>query len=102
MAELLNISINLSKLDKARLTEDKNGNKWLNMSGWLNDAQDDFGNYGFLTHTPTKEERDNKERLTILGNMKKPIAQPTQRINKNETATDSRNPSISDEDDLPF
>ena len=75
MADLITISINLSKLDKNRIIKDKNGNQWLNLSGWLNDEADDYGNYGFVTHTPTKEEREAKERLTILGNYKKPIQQ---------------------------
>ena len=97
MADLLSISINLSKLDKNRFTTDKNGNKWLNLSGWLNDQQDEYGNYGFVTHTPTKAERDAKERLQILGNFKKPIKQMTQPIQKKEIPINNN-----DDDDLPF
>lgn len=96
MADLLTISINLSKLDKNRIIKDKNGNQWLNLSGWLNDEADDYGNYGFVTHTPTKEEREAKERLTILGNYKKPIQQQSTGDQKNEVK------KAIEKDDLPF
>jgi len=101
MADLLNISINLSKLDKSRIIKDKNGNNWLNLSGWLNDEADDYGNYGFLTHTPTKEERDAKERLTILGNYKKPI-QSTTNLNDRNNERNINKENGDDGDDLPF
>lgn len=101
MADLLNISINLSKLDKNRIIKDKNGNQWLNLSGWLNDTADDYGNYGFLTHTPTKEEREAKERLTILGNYKKPI-QSTTNLNERNNERNINKENGDDGDDLPF
>lgn len=82
MAQLVNISVKFSAVDQSRLTTDKNGNQWLNLSGWINDEMDQYGSFGFVTQSPTKEERDAKAKLPILGNFKLPLAKgaPTEQI----------------------
>ena len=77
MGQLTNISINLNKVDKSRLTIDKNGNSWLNLSGFVNEIPDKYGNNGFITQSQTKEQRESGEISPILGNFKLPMANTT-------------------------
>jgi hypothetical protein len=113
MGTLTNISINLNKVDKSRLTKDKNGNSWLNLSGFVNEIPDDYGNNGFITQSQSKEERESGEKLPILGNFKLPMANTTKvqtEINPkaNVVATKAPQPMPSAwvnedaDDDLPF
>jgi hypothetical protein len=44
MSKLIKASINLSKIAKSTLFESKSGEKWLNLSIWLNDTPDQYGN----------------------------------------------------------
>lgn len=44
MSKLITASINLSKVDKNLLFTSKTGEKWLNLSVWLNDTPDQYGN----------------------------------------------------------
>jgi hypothetical protein len=37
-------SLNLSKVPKEKIKEDKNGNKWLDITIWFNETPDQYGN----------------------------------------------------------
>jgi hypothetical protein len=113
MGQLTNISINFNKIDQSRLTIDKNGNSWLNLSGFVNEIPDNYGNNGFITQSQSKEERESGQKLPILGNFKLPMANTTKvqtEINPkaNMVATKAPQPQPTawvDEnadDDLPF
>ena len=106
MGTLTNISINLNKVDKSRLTKDKNGNSWLNLSGFVNEIPDDYGNNGFITQSQTKEEREGGKKLPILGNFKLPMTNPTKvqiEINPKVNMVPTQAPQPMDlDDDLPF
>jgi len=113
MGQLTNISINFDKIDQSRLTKDKNGNSWLNLSGFVNEESDKYGNNGFITQSQSKEERESGEKLPILGNFKLPMSNHTKvqtEINPkaNMVATKAPQPQPTawvDEnadDDLPF
>jgi hypothetical protein len=113
MGQLTNISINFNKIDQSRLTIDKKGNSWLNLSGFVNEIPDKYGNNGFITQSQSKEERESGEKLPILGNFKLPMANPTKvqtEINPkaNMVATKAQQPQPSAwvnedaDDDLPF
>jgi len=110
MGQLTNISINLNKVDKSRLTKDKNGNSWLNLSGFVNEIPDDFGNNGFITQSQTKEERQSGEKLPILGNFRLPMVNHTKvqtEINPKVNMVPTKAPQPSgwvtgQDDDLPF
>jgi hypothetical protein len=113
MGQLTNISINFNKIDQSRLTIDKNGNSWLNLSGFVNEIPDKYGNNGFITQSQTKEQRESGEKLPILGNFKLPMANTTKvqtEINPkaNVVATKAPQPQPSAlvnedaDDDLPF
>jgi hypothetical protein len=113
MGQLTNISINFDKIDQSRLTKDKNGNSWLNLSGFVNEIPDNYGNNGFITQSQSKEERESGQKLPILGNFKLPMANTTKvqtEINPkvNMVATKAPQPQPSAwvnedaDDDLPF
>jgi hypothetical protein len=106
MGQLTNISINFNKIDQSRLTIDKNGNLWLNLSGFVNEIPDKYGNNGFITQSQSKEERESGEKLPILGNFKLPMANTTKvqtEINPKVNTVPTKAPQPMDlDDDLPF
>ena len=66
----MNISIDVTKIDKAHLIEGKKG-KYLNLTAFINlDEEDQYGNNGMVTQGLTKEARDAGEKGAILGNGK--------------------------------
>lgn len=106
MGTLTNISINFNKIDQTRLSKDKNGNLWLNLSGFVNEIPDNYGNNGFITQSQTKEEREGGQKLPILGNFKLPMANHTKvqtEINPKVNTVPTKAPQPMDlDDDLPF
>ena len=68
MAVIINGSINLSKIPKDKIIDGKNG-KYLPFSITVNDELDQFGNQGPVVVAQSKEERENKEQRTFLGNV---------------------------------
>lgn len=70
MAEILSISINLSKLDKARIIKGKKG-QYYNFDVFVNDEKDTYGNDVAVATTQTKEEREKKDPKTYLGGGRK-------------------------------
>lgn len=72
MYKFLNGGINLSKISKEAITTDKNGNKWLNITVWLNEVPDQYGNSGSIQINQTKEQRDAKIPKVYIGNLKAP------------------------------
>lgn len=106
MGQLTNFSINLSKVDKSRLTKDKNGNIWFNGGGFINEECDKYGNNGFITQSQTKEERESGQMFPILGNFKLPMANHTKvqtEINPKVNTVPTAAPQPMDlDDDLPF
>lgn len=64
MGVLINASIDVTKIDKAKLY---NG-KYLNVTISINDQTDTYGNNVALTESQSKEERDLKASKNYLGN----------------------------------
>jgi hypothetical protein len=92
MATFYTGSICLSDIPKDKITEAKNGKKYLNLTLWVNDTADQYGNIGSIQVSQTKEQRDAQEKKQYIGNFKTPTAQsaPVQ-----AAASDTN-------DDLPF
>lgn len=66
----ISVSIDVTKIDKARLHKGAKGT-YLDLTTFVDlDQQDQYDNNGFVTQSPTKEERDSKTQLPILGNVK--------------------------------
>lgn len=87
--QTIQINLNLSKIDKDRIVV---GEKWkyINLTLFLKDEADQFGNHGALVHGSTKEERENGYKSQFVGNAK---------INESQGL---RPLTDEEKDDLPF
>lgn len=70
MSKLLSLSVDLSKIDKSKITEGKNGAKYYSLTIELKDEKDQYGNDLTAWTTQTKEDRESKTSRTYLGNGK--------------------------------
>lgn len=70
MAQIINASIDLNKIDKSKIVEGKNGAKYYNFSITVNDEKDQYGNDVKLTAQQSKEEREAKATKVYIGNGK--------------------------------
>jgi len=66
----VSLKIDVSKIDKARLFKGAKGT-YLDLTMFIDpDAPGQFGDHGTISQSVTKEERDAKVQLPILGNGK--------------------------------
>ena len=72
MATFYNGSICLTDIPKEKITEGKNGKKYVNVTLWVNDSPDQYGNIGSIQVSQTKEQRDAQEKKQYIGNFKAP------------------------------
>lgn len=93
--QILNFSINLDKLDKSKIVKGKKG-KYYNLTAFVSDEEDQFGNNVSVITSQTEEERKEKADRTYLGNGK--VAYDS---NSQDTES-SQGLSEEEEDDLPF
>ena len=49
-------SLNLSKIPKDKIKEDRNGNKWLDITIWFNEEPDQYGNNCSIQASAKKDE----------------------------------------------
>jgi hypothetical protein len=62
----INLKIDVTKIDKSKLFEGKNGAKYLDMTVFVNvDEADQYGNNGMITQSKKKDDTENG---SILGN----------------------------------
>lgn len=99
MAKLINISVCLTDINKAKIQIGKNGKKYLSVTLSVNDEKDQYGNDVQLYHSQSKEERERKDKRAFLGNGKviwssEPVA-PAPAPAPEEVGTNAV-------DDLPF
>ena len=100
MSERINASICLTDLgDKARanhsaITTGKNGKKYANITIWINDTKDQFGN-DVSIQLNSKQDQREAEGKVYVGNGKTPDKLPV--ITGMPAA-----PTITDGSDLPF
>lgn len=69
MAKILNVSINVDKINKAKLIKGKKGT-YLSLNIAVNDEKDQFDNDCSVWENQSKEERDSKAPKNYLGNGK--------------------------------
>ena len=60
MGSIASISIDLSKLDKSKIVNGKNGQKYYNLNIGINDLSDQYGNNIQVTEPQTLEQRNVK------------------------------------------
>lgn len=100
MAEIIQASINLSKIDKSKIkvVDLKDGTKasFLDITIFINDEKDKYDNIASITISQSKEERESKAAKIYLGNGK----QTWQSVSKEQSKPkDEPNAEI---DSLPF
>ena len=96
---VINISLNLSKIDKSKIIEGKKG-KYLPVTLFVDDKHDQYDNDITCIQSQTKEERASNTGRIYLGNGK------SNRTNQNALVEDSPNefkmPTEGEDDGLPF
>ena len=98
MASIFSASIDLSLIDKSKITE-KNGKKYYNIQITLKDEADQYGQILSITENQSQEERTNKIAKKYLGNGKLVWSDKNQ---SNEPKIEGLSPTVLKEDDLPF
>lgn len=64
----ISIKLDVSKLDKTRFFKGQKGT-YCDLTAFVDlDSKDEYGQSGFITQSPTKEERDQGVKLPIVGN----------------------------------
>ena len=67
----VSLKIDVTKIDKARLFQGKNGAKYLDLTIFIDPANpSQYGDHGFITQTCSKEEKEGGLQMPILGNGK--------------------------------
>lgn len=98
----VSLSIDVTKIQKERLSTGDKGGKWLNATVFVDvDDVDKFGNSGMITQDVTKEEREQGKQGYILGNCKvfwKKEEEPSQPAP--QAVPQQEIPSF--DDDIPF
>lgn len=97
MARRIEISIDVTKIDKAKIVE-KKGKKYYNMT-LIERIDDKYENNWMVVEKQSKEERDAKKNGTILGNGKN-FGWESSGTPSNSSSQSSAPPISSD--DLPF
>lgn len=69
MSKLITASLDISKIDKSKIIEGKKG-KYINLTLWVNDQEDQFGNNVSIQQSLSKEEREAGAEKIYLGNGK--------------------------------
>ena len=93
MAKLITASIDVTKLDKGKLVKGKKGT-YANLTIWVNDEVDQFGNDVSIQQSLSKEERENGAAKIYLGNGKT--------HNGSNAAAQTNAVESDDSEDLPF
>lgn len=67
----ISLKIDVTKIEKARLFQGKNGAKYLDLTTFVDlDNPGQYGDHGFISQNVSKQERDNGVKGPILGNAK--------------------------------
>jgi hypothetical protein len=101
MASIYSASIDLSLIDKSKITE-KNGKKYYNINVIINDKENEYGQILSITENQTQEERTNKVAKKYLGNGKLVFDSNSKNSTNKEVENKSVTINKNDEDLLPF
>lgn len=103
MAKVINVKIDVKKIDKAKLYAGEKGT-YLDAVMFVNDEADQYGNWGMVVQSVTKEEKEKGIKGAILGNVKTKERLYTVSELKSLVADTTGNTNVVDypADDLPF
>lgn len=106
MSAIISFSICLTDIDKSKITEARNGKKYINLTASVNDETNQYGNNVSIYHSQSKEEREAKTDRIYLGNGKVVYENGGVSVaNKQQPAQPQSNPGAlpdGEESDLPF
>ena len=68
--KVINASIDLTKIDKSKINNHQNGAKYYNITIYLNDEPNKFGQNVSIATSISKEERESGVKQTYIGNGK--------------------------------
>lgn len=99
----ITVRVDVTKIDKSRLYKGQKGT-YLDLTTFVDtDEKDKYDNNGFVTQSPTKEEREAKEKLPILGNVRVFYTKGKPHQKPGENIPDKEYESGGDfSDDIPF
>jgi len=95
------ISIDLSKVDKLKLTKTEKGQIFGNFDLIIRDDIDQYGNCGFIVQQQSKQEREQQVKLPILGNAKR-LEKKVQTVIEPKHQSDFQPLPSTIKNDLPF
>jgi len=82
MSVIINVNLNVMKIEKQRLFVSEKGNVYLDATIILFDAPDKYGNDGMIVQNVTKEERQEGKKGIPIGSVKYAPKQPqTENVN---------------------
>lgn len=70
MAQIISASIDLTKIDKSKINNHKNGSAYYNIDIFIKDEKDQYGNDCAISQSQSKEQREAKEKKVYIGNGK--------------------------------
>lgn len=102
MATIISASIDLSKIDKSKIIDGKNGAKYYNLDISVNDDFDKYNNNVSVTDKQTKEQREAKDKKTYLGNGRVIWSSNSNTSKPAEKKEEKFDANVGDNLDLPF
>jgi len=103
MGTLINVSLDVTKITKGRLTPGKNGQMYLDLTLSVDDKTNDYGQNVSGWEAQSKEEREAKQNRNYLGNGK--VVFTDGKVSVAEKKEETRKAVFEDSqesDDLPF
>lgn len=101
MGSLINFSLNLDKLNKAKVVKGKNGN-YYDLTISVNDETNQFGHNVSVFDRQTKEERDAKSTKNYVANGKVVWTDGAVTVAKDQAVTTAPKAQVLQDDDFPF
>ena len=68
--KIISASIDLTKIDKSKINNHKNGSQYYNIDIIIKDEKDQYGNDCSITANQSKEDREAKDKKVYIGNGK--------------------------------
>lgn len=99
MDQLIRLKIDVTKLDKTAFFKSEKAAVYADLTFWLMEEDDQYGQCGKITQDLGKARRDAGEKGAIVGNGKRAQPRPVQ---KSLPPAPAQAPSFDADDDIPF
>jgi len=103
MAQIISASIDLAKIDPAKIVRTEKGGKFYNIEIIVNDQANKFGQNVSIATSQNKEQRAAKEKKSYIGNGKTVWkSESVTGVNQHANASEHHENDSVSSDDLPF